>query len=379
MSVLILSANTGQGHNSCARAIQAVCAARGIPCEIRDTLAYLSPEVSKLVSEGHVLMYRKMPRLLSASYHSAERHPKAYTDRSPLYKFLASGVKKLLPEVLEGGFDTILCVHVFASLMVTELCHRCAKPLRTAFLATDYTCSPTCGDFRLGLYFVPPGLTEKFVQAGLPKDRILETGIPLRPDFHEPGDPAAAKAAFGVDPGHRHLLVMCGSMGCGPMEDLVRDIGGRLPGDCELTVVCGTNHSLHRRLTLEWEHNPRVHVQGYVENMSVLMDGADLYLTKPGGISVTEATRKRLPMVLVNAVAGCEDDNLRYFTTLGAAVTADTPEELSALCLSLLRDPQSLREMAARYDPIARPHAEEAICDALAAISPSPVLQEQPE
>ena len=35
--------------------------------------------------------------------------------------------------------------------------------------------------------------------------------------------------------------------------------------------------------------------------------------------------------------------------------------------------------MAARYDPIARPHAEEAICDALAAISPSPVLQEQPE
>ena len=379
MSVLILSANTGQGHNSCARAIQAVYAARGIPCEIRDTLAYLSPEVSKLVSGGHVLMYRKMPRLLSASYHSAERHPKAYTERSPLYKFLASGVKKLLPEVQAGGFDTIICVHVFASLMVTELRRRCPKPLRTAFLATDYTCSPTCGDSRLDLYFVPPGLTEEFVRAGLPRARILETGIPIRADFHNSKDPAAARAAFGVDPSHRHLLVMCGSMGCGPMEDMVRDIGRGLPEDCELTVVCGTNHSLHRRLTLEWEHHPRVHIQGYVENMSALMDSADLYLTKPGGISVTEATWKRLPMVLVNAVAGCEDDNLRYFTALGAAVTAETPEELSSLCLTLLKTPQTLAEMAARFDPISRPNAGEAICDALAALTPSLELQGQPE
>ena len=368
MPVLILSANTGQGHNSCARALQAVYTARGIPCEIRDTLAYLSPEVSKLVSEGHVLMYRKMPRLLSASYHSAERHPQAYTDQSPLYKFLASGVKKLLPEVLEGGYDTILCVHVFASLMVTELRRRCPRPLRTAFLATDYTCSPTCGDSRLDLYFVPPGLTPAFVRAGLPQNRILETGIPLRPDFRAPGDAASAKAAFGIDPSHRHLLVMCGSMGCGPMEDLVQYVGERLPEDCELTVVCGTNHSLHRRLAQEWEHSPRVHVQGYVENMSALMDGADLYLTKPGGISVTEATQKKLPMVLINAVAGCEDDNLRYFTALGAAVTAEAPEDLAALCLSLLRNPQALREMAARYDPIARPRAGEEICSALAEV-----------
>lgn len=377
MSVLILSANTGQGHNSCARALQGIYAARGIPCEIRDTLAYLSPEVSKLVSEGHVLMYRKMPRLLSASYHSAERHPKAYTERSPLYKFLASGVKKLLPDVQAGGFDTIICVHVFASLMVTELRRRYPVPLRTAFLATDYTCSPTCADSRLDRYFVPPGLTEEFVRAGLPQDRILETGIPIRGDFHEPTDPAAAKAAFGVDPVHRHLLVMCGSMGCGPMEDLVQDIGQKLPENCELTVVCGTNHSLYRRLTQEYGDQRRIHVQAYVENMSELMDSADLYLTKPGGISVTEATRKRLPMVLVNAVAGCEDDNLRYFTALGAAVTADTPEELSALCLSLLADPQALSAMAARYAPIARPHAGEAICDALAALSPSPELWEQ--
>ena len=371
MSVLILSANTGQGHNSCARALQAVYTARGIPCEIRDALAYLSPEVSKLVSGGHVLMYRKMPRLLSASYRSAERHPGAYTEKSPLYKFLASGVKKLLPDVQAGGYDTVICVHVFAALMVTELCRRYPRPLRTAFLATDYTCSPTCADSRLDRYFVPPRLTEEFVRAGLPRERILETGIPIRADFQHRTDPAAAKAAFGVDPAHRHLLVMCGSMGCGPIEDMVRDVARALPEDCELSVVCGTNHSLYRRLHLEYASQMQVHILGYVENVSQLMDGADLYLTKPGGISVTEATQKHLPMVLVNAVAGCEDHNLRYFTGLGAAVTAETPEELAELCLSLLSDPEALSEMAARYAPIAVGNAAEAICDALSSLRSS--------
>ena len=41
--------------------------------------------------------------------------------------------------------------------------------------------------------------------------------------------------------------------------------------------------------------------------MALLMDSADLYLTKPGGISVTEAASMRLPMVFIDAVAGCEE------------------------------------------------------------------------
>jgi len=84
------------------------------------------------------------------------------------------------------------------------------------------------------------------------------------------------------------------------------------------------------------------------------MDSADLYLTKPGGISVTEAAHKRLPMVFVNAVAGCETHNLNFFLSHGAAMTADTPEELARTCLALLDDPARLTEMAAAMEPVAQ-------------------------
>ena len=70
------------------------------------------------------------------------------------------------------------------------------------------------------------------------------------------------------------------------------------------------------------------------------MDSADLYLTKPGGLSTSEALAKALPMVLIDAVAGCESYNLRHFTEMGGAVTAPSVEDLTALCLELLKDPQ---------------------------------------
>ena len=77
-----------------------------------------------------------------------------------------------------------------------------------------------------------------------------------------------------------------------------------------------------------------------------MMDSADLYLTKPGGLSTTEAAAKRLPMVFVDAVAGCEEYNLNYFVSIGGAVTADEPEDLARLCIRLIKDSPKRNAMA---------------------------------
>ena len=77
-----------------------------------------------------------------------------------------------------------------------------------------------------------------------------------------------------------------------------------------------------------------------------MMDSADLFLTKPGGISVSEAAVKQLPMVLIDAVAGCESGNLRFFLDKGAARTAGSAEELAKLCTRLLQNKAELSKMA---------------------------------
>ena len=88
-----------------------------------------------------------------------------------------------------------------------------------------------------------------------------------------------------------------------------------------------------------------MHIRGFVEDMGALMDSADLYLTKPGGASVTEAQMKNLPMVFVDAVAGCEEYNLFYFLEKGAAETGASVDEITNSCLRLMTSDLNRREM----------------------------------
>lgn len=61
MKVLILSANTGQGHNSCAAAIKEVFEEHGDECEICDALALISKGASEFASNWHTQIYRHFP------------------------------------------------------------------------------------------------------------------------------------------------------------------------------------------------------------------------------------------------------------------------------------------------------------------------------
>ena len=140
---------------------------------------------------------------------------------------------------------------------------------------------------------------------------------------------------MGVQEDHLHLLVMCGSMGCGPMEKMVGDITAALPNNTEITVVCGNNERLYEKMSHKYSQTLSIHVVGYSNQIPLYMDAADLYLTKPGGISVTEAAVKCLPMVFVNAVAGCETYNAEFFISRGCAV--DIGNEASG-CLRLLQN-----------------------------------------
>ena len=50
MRTLILSCNTGAGHNSCAKAIQEVYQSRGDVCDIYDALLFISKRASKFMA-----------------------------------------------------------------------------------------------------------------------------------------------------------------------------------------------------------------------------------------------------------------------------------------------------------------------------------------
>lgn len=362
MRVLILSCNTGEGHNSCAKAIKESFDLHNEYCCIDDALRFVSKGLSNIVSKSHVFIYRHLPSLFRFGYRYVEEHAGFYDERSVVYKVLVHGSKKLLEFIRAERFDTVICTHPLAVIILNAAIEKGNLNLHTSFVATDYTCSPTVEAGDLGTYFIPDdSLKGEFIEYGIDADKLVSSGIPVRQMFFISAEKEHAKKTFGINPVHNHLLVMCGSMGCGPMKKLASIIAEGLTEETEMTVVCGTNKRLRRYLERKHGEDEKVHICGYVQDMSRLLDSADVYLTKPGGISVTEAKTKHLPMVFVNAVAGCEEYNRKFFMDRGAAVSADSTHDLAKQCLSILGSDDSRIQMRAALEDIQQTNAAEFI------------------
>lgn len=359
MRTLILTCNTGGGHNTCAAAIAQAYHRQGLVCDTADALQFTSLRLSRFLSWGHTTMYRRIPGLFRRGYRFAEQHPSVMSDGSPLPRLLSAGSRRLYEYIRQGQYDAVLCVHVFAGVLLQQTLQDFPLTLRTGFVATDYTCSPgAAGD--LDYYFIPHrSLCGEFIAGGTAPERLVISGIPIDRRFTADTQRPAAQP--------RHLVMICGSMGCGPMEELTAFFLRHLPQEAALTVVCGSNEKLRRRLSELVQGHENIRICGFVTDMAELLDSADLCLTKPGGLSTTETAAMGVPMVLIDAVAGCETHNMRFFLDCGGAVTADEPRALGELCLSLLDDPARRAEMTRQLRAVSKPDAAMTVCAVMTA------------
>lgn len=366
MGVLILSCSTGAGHDSCAKAIKEIYDAHGAVCDICDSLGFTSQSFSNIVSRGHVAIYRYTPKLFEIGYDFSEKHPAVLDEHSPAYHLLASGTGKLRKHILDNGYDAVICTHVFAGMLVNQMMKKTPLPIKTAFVATDYTCYPGLSSCKMDRYFLPaPALIAQYAAEGIEPEKLSVSTIPIRQSMYVHKPKAVAKKKFGIQKSSTHLVMMSGSMGCGPVKELAVCLGKQLKPDQEMTVVCGTNRRLRKALQEKLEKQDNVHILGFVTDMSQLLDSADLYVTKPGGLSTSEAFAKNLPMAFIQAVAGCETYNRQFFVDMGAAVSAKNVEELSELCANLLSDRARLATMSQAMASCEKKNAAQYVYDTL--------------
>lgn len=346
MRLLILSCNTGEGHNSAARALKGCFETQNISCEIRDALAFWSPEKSKIISKGHIFIYRKMPKLFGVSYRFEENHPPKEGDESFIYELVIKGCDSLLEYLSENKYDAVICTHVFSAMMMTELKKRRKCSVQSYFIATDYTCSPGVNQTALDRYFIPhKKLIPEFAANGIPEDKLIPSGIPVRMDFYKKTDRSSAKSTLLLPQNKKIVLLMCGSMGCGPIKTLAEYLPQQIPSDSMLVVICGNNRRLYKSLT-KYPLPDNMRVVGFTSRMPLYMDAADLILTKPGGLSSTEAAVKALPMLFIDAVPGCETRNFEFFLKNGFADMRDSVLGLCDAVCDLLENGEKLKLMS---------------------------------
>ena len=360
--VLLLSCGTGQGHNSCAMAIQEYFESQEVSCELLDSLTFISEGFAGFLSWGHSFMYRYVPGLFRWGYRFSENHSEAFQEGAKVYRLLASGAAGLYQYIADGQFDTVICTHALSAMTLSHCLKVHPLPVKTAFVATDHTWYPGLDACDLQYCFISDDkLAGSYIQRGAAPAYVIASGIPVHQNFWKCADQKSAKRQLGISSEHKHLLVMGGSMGAGPIVKMLRVISDQMPDHVEVSVLCGTNWELRKWLELQYRSQENIHINGYTDQMSLYLDSADLYLTKPGGISITEAAVKCVPMALVDAVAGCELYNMDYFVRMGAAISAASPGELARQCVELLDSPGRLGQMEQALRQYSQPNGAKRI------------------
>ena len=363
MKVLILSCNTGQGHNTAARAVQEEMARRGVECEMRDALAFSSERASKLISGTYMRMAVDAPRVFGKMYQVGEAISNPYV-KSPVYVANMALTRKMGRYIRENGFDAVITSHLFPSQALTHLTRHGQIQARTYFISTDYTCHPFTEDIGPDRYFIAHAdLLEEYIGRSVPREKICVSGIPVSARFREKEDRAEARRQLNVGPEEKMFLIMSGSMGagntCRTAEIILREGGEK----SRIFIMTGKNEEMKREVDALSARDVRVTAVPFTTQVPLYMSAADVLLTKPGGLTTTEAAVLRIPLVLSAPIPGCESANAAFFEEKGMAICAADEQATARAAMWLAADREKSERMVAAQAREINPRAAEKICD----------------
>ncbi len=347
MRILIFSAATGGGHMRTARAMEHYFLHHIPGSEVRivDAIKEVNKVVDKTICGSYEFMAKKAPRLYGVIYDQTQKE--GLDVSKPLS---AMACHRLLPAINEFDPDVIITTHPFAGEMVSHLKRRgkVDKPLIS--IMTDYGPHRSYLAKGVDAYVVPaPECVEPMVELGVDREKIHPSGIPVF-DVFRPAAPEELPAlrrelALEDDPALPTILLMAGSFGVTNILEIYRSLMG-LSERFQLVVITGKNQKLYDAFDKAAAHSPKpVRLVYFTDVVQKYMQCSDMIITKPGGLTISEAIACDLPMVLFNAIPGQEEDNADFLVKRGMAVRIGKNQDGAEVIQRLLREPDELRAM----------------------------------
>src|ERR1041385_3220155 len=276
-NLLILSSDTGEGHNSAASAIQLAAEAAGIRAVIRKPLEE-SGAVNRTFGNFYNTLLTRKPQWMTAYLWLIDRvRP---NEREFLYRRERRFIGRFLDSVKP---DVLLSVHP----MLNHFVQRFIKEERLGIPCYTFLTDPFPPFWRgwaspfVDRYFA---VRDEAVDAlgfmGITPERIERVPMPVRPQFAPAtmSDIHDFRREFQLT-GSSTILISGGARGGGPILR-VYDIVRRTDSEANVLVICGRNRGLRRRIEQKADRNTRVF--GFVSDIHRYIAASDLLLTKPG-------------------------------------------------------------------------------------------------
>jgi len=365
--IVILSASSGSGHTRAGEALEAAAAHVPGIASVRhiDVLEYASALLGELYSDLYKQMVSKTPSLWGWWYDKSDAPWKGETFRVALERIQ---MQPLMENLKAEAPDITICTHFLASDIVSYMLQHEQISTRHAVVVTDLHVHALWLCHQFERYFVPTDESSYYLrQIGLPDDRITVSGIPIHPSFSQSMDREALRRKSDLDPSLPVVLLSAGTFGMESSLFAIRALM-HMEQPAQVVALCGKNDELLTEVRRATEAAPahlKFRALPYTAEMHEWMASADLFIGKPGGLTLSEAMASALPMILLDPIPGQEEINAASMLEQGMAVSPTDVVTLPYKVDLLLREPQRLAEMRERMKQLSQPKAAYTILETL--------------
>lgn len=372
LRVLVFSATFGNGH---LRAAEAVI--EGIRIKVPSAIIihldygdFLSKRFNTMIKSVYCEMIKRTPKLWGQLYYKTSKVQR----KSTIQRIMNQVGRSDFLKYIEGfSPDLIVCTYPLVSSILAQL--RLDQVLQVPLITviTDYTAHSLWAHPGVDRYMVAcTEVREILVSRGINAQKIHVSGIPISPRFEGDFDRLDIIHKLGLNPELPIFLIMGGAhVGLNSVKRICKKLADSdVP--VQTIIVCGKNKKMYHVLEqlVPRDHNLIVQL-GYVHNIEELMAVSSLIITKAGGLTISEALTKHLPIVIYEPIPGQEEENALFLQKIGAGYVAKTEDDLIDLLNRFLKFPEDLVKMRERAAvALPRHSTERAVEDMLQLVEP---------
>jgi UDP-N-acetylglucosamine--N-acetylmuramyl-(pentapeptide) pyrophosphoryl-undecaprenol N-acetylglucosamine transferase len=235
-----------------------------------------------------------------------------------------------------------------------------------------------------------PGLTTKMLSKRVDKvmvgfeecrslyphpERVEVTGTPVRGEFFAQNR-QQAREKLGILDQKPVVVTTWGSLGAQVMNEYMVDfVAKEVAAGCPFHHIYGVGKRYYQRVLagiaakgIRLEEHPEIDIREYIYDMPVVMDSADVIMSRAGASTIAEIAAIDHPSILVpspNVAANHQEKNARVLSDKGAAVLMlekdCSGDALYRQVTGMLADPEGMEQMAQKLHSMSVTDANERI------------------
>ena len=327
MKTILFYSSIGQGHISAARSIEKEIIRQDSTAIIlkKDIREFMDPIRRMLDEKLYWFTVENLPVLFESLFQSLQEQGNSVGSLACLPNDYPE--QKVYEYLLNEAPDAILATHYGAAQVLGNIREKGLIPgIKIGWLHTDYFVGyfPRISKRIDRTFLAHPALEASWLAAGVFPDLIETSGMPVNIPVDKLNTSKECLIQIGFSPSIKTITIASGKEGVGDFPSIVMSLANETEEPIQIIAVCGSNTKQFRALQGIKHKIPKhfkLKILGFIpqDNLVSFILASDLFITKAGGLSPTEAFVLGKPTILLNVISGHERENAEFFSKLGLA------------------------------------------------------------